>query len=326
MKATEPIEHREAFLSVPYKMMMTVDGAQRHPVLGRVIAENPQLFSEDQKGDWEQLTLALYLIFEHQLGEESFWKPYIDLMPDVKFFCFWSEPEILATQDTNLFQHAREYKKELQQEWMELVHCLAKYPEIFKIESMRPELFFKFYAQVCTRCFGWGLPSTAMIPMADNLNHSDVTIVQEIVTKAIHINAERKSPYFTKTKFMNDYSICFDDADWQGDHVKTVNVKGRFNQLNFEANKKFTSIQKIKESLDLGVQLWDVPCIREFYTEDNDTEEESSDEEEAKEQAKTLDMLSSMLTDRKATLRDLKKGFVFFMDSEKKDIKRHIAV
>ena len=41
VRAVEPIEHREAFLSVPYKMLMTVDSAQRHPVLGRIIEENP---------------------------------------------------------------------------------------------------------------------------------------------------------------------------------------------------------------------------------------------------------------------------------------------
>ena len=37
MMATEPIEHREAFLSIPYKMLLTVNGAQQHPVLGPII-------------------------------------------------------------------------------------------------------------------------------------------------------------------------------------------------------------------------------------------------------------------------------------------------
>ena len=55
----------------------------------------------------------LYLIYEYQKGADSFWKPYIDLMPDVKFFCHWDESDILATQDINLIQHAQEYKKEL---------------------------------------------------------------------------------------------------------------------------------------------------------------------------------------------------------------------
>lgn len=84
-------------MAIPYKMLMTVDGACRHEVLGPIIAENPQLFSSEEKGDWEQLTLALYLIYEYQKGEDSFWKPYIDLMPDVKFFCHWNDADIIQT-------------------------------------------------------------------------------------------------------------------------------------------------------------------------------------------------------------------------------------
>lgn len=68
MRATAPIEHRESFLAIPYKMLMTVDRAQKHPVLGRIIEENPQLFSEEEMGDWEQLTLILFLIYENQKG------------------------------------------------------------------------------------------------------------------------------------------------------------------------------------------------------------------------------------------------------------------
>jgi len=40
-------------LAIPYKMLMTVDGACCHPVLGPIIAENEEIFSEEQKGDWE---------------------------------------------------------------------------------------------------------------------------------------------------------------------------------------------------------------------------------------------------------------------------------
>ena len=36
--------------------------------------------------------------------------------------------------------------------------------------------------------------------------------------------------------------------------------------------------------------------------------------------------MSNMLKDRKASMRDLKKGFVFFMDMEKRDINTHVQV
>lgn len=76
----------------------------------------------------------------------------------------------------------------------------------------------------------------------------------------------------------------------------------------------------------MGQELWDVPCVRETYSEDNDTDEDSDDEEEAKERSKEIEMLNTLLTDRKATVKDLRKGFSFFMDAEKKDLKRQIEI
>ena len=237
MRATAPIQHREAFVSIPYKMLMTVDAAQRHPILGRIIDENSHLFGEDEKGDWEQLTLVIYIIYEYLQGLDSFWKPYLDLMPDVKFFCHWPKEMVDATQDFHLVTHAEDYQKELRQEWSELDEVLSKYPDVFPPNSVTEQLFYKFYAQVCTRCFGWGLPSTAMIPMADNCNHSDVTIVQEIINKEMHLNAEHGTTYFTKTKMMNDYTINFEPWQYENDAIKSANVKGRYSRANYEANK-----------------------------------------------------------------------------------------
>ena len=125
VKAREPIAHRESFISIPYRMLMTVDGAMRHEVLGPILAENPQLFSEEEKADWEQLVLAVYLIYEYFQGDQSFWKPYLDLMPDVKFFGHWPEDMIVATQDMCLMQYATEYKQDLHEEWTHLEACLA---------------------------------------------------------------------------------------------------------------------------------------------------------------------------------------------------------
>jgi len=62
------------------------------------------------------------------------------------------------------------------------------------------------YAQVCSRCFGWGMPFTSMIPMADNLNHSDVNVVLELINKSIHLEENEESTYFYKAKYMNNYS------------------------------------------------------------------------------------------------------------------------
>ena len=69
--------------------------------------------------------------------------------------------------------------------------------------------------------------------------------------------------------------------------------------------------------------MWDIACIRDKLEEDNDTEEESSEEDEDnEEQAKLLKAMSSLLHSRKANVNDLKKGFVFFMDQEKAELRQ----
>lgn len=151
-------------------------------------------------------------MFEQQKGEKSFWWPYLDLMPEVKFFCDWPDEDVDNTQDANVIKDQLEFKKTLDKEWSVLEKALKKYIAIFEPRTLKREVFVKLYAQVCTRCFGWGLPFTSMVPMADNLNHNDVTVVQELVNKPMHLLGEPSDSYFTRSKMMNDFSPLFDNC------------------------------------------------------------------------------------------------------------------
>lgn len=102
MRATQTIEHGEAYLSVPHKLLLTFDKAQNHPVLSKVYSENPYLFSLNMRPNSEQLTLVVNLIYEHVLGESSFWKPYLDILPDVTFLCHWPLDILEQAQDNDL--------------------------------------------------------------------------------------------------------------------------------------------------------------------------------------------------------------------------------
>jgi len=53
MKCIEDIEHREGFLFVPFKMMITLGKALNHPVLEGIILQNPHIFTDKVGGDWE---------------------------------------------------------------------------------------------------------------------------------------------------------------------------------------------------------------------------------------------------------------------------------
>ena len=131
-------------------------------------------------------------------------------MPDVTFFCDWDVNLIEQTQDALVTEEAHEFKEQLDIEWKLLLTHLIKYiGEVFEAETLDKALFKRLYAQVCTRCFGWGLPCTAMVPAADNFNHSDVTVIQELINIPLHLEKDEESSYYTRTKFMNDYTDLF---------------------------------------------------------------------------------------------------------------------
>jgi hypothetical protein len=77
VKCTDDIEHREAYLYVPYKLMITVGDTKVHHILGTICENHPECFEEDTSEDWEQLVLTLRLLYEITLGKESFWYSYI---------------------------------------------------------------------------------------------------------------------------------------------------------------------------------------------------------------------------------------------------------
>ena len=84
VKCLEDIEHHEGFLYVPFKMVMSVQKAKRHPVLTKIISENKKCFRQ-----WPDMILVLFIFHEMTLGKNSYWYPYLRLMPDVEFSSSW---------------------------------------------------------------------------------------------------------------------------------------------------------------------------------------------------------------------------------------------
>ena len=64
VRAKKDIEHREAFLFVPFKLLITMELAHNHPIIGHVYKENPQLFTKEHE-DYEQMTLAVFMMYEY---------------------------------------------------------------------------------------------------------------------------------------------------------------------------------------------------------------------------------------------------------------------
>ena len=77
MRCIEDIQNREAFIFVPYKMVISRAKIENHAVLGEIIEKCPQCFLQEQNSDSKTLILILGLLYEISLGKESYWYPYL---------------------------------------------------------------------------------------------------------------------------------------------------------------------------------------------------------------------------------------------------------
>ena len=91
---------------------------------------------------------------------------------------------------------------------------------MFKPNLFNRKVFRKFYGSVATRCFGYGVPYTCMIPMADFQNHSDRQgNSYEVINTVRHVQPDlldkevANNTYFGHQKFLNNYELVFSPQD-----------------------------------------------------------------------------------------------------------------
>ncbi len=135
---------------------------------------------------------------------------------------FWSEAEIEELQDQVLKRDIDEYRHEYDLEWTLMYNTFRynNYEDIFpgitdpSREQEMKDTFDKAFVSVVTRCFGWGLPKTMVVPFADCINHHNVDSTYELIHNRFHKaflnpssqNERGPSAYYTKSKLEMDYS------------------------------------------------------------------------------------------------------------------------
>ncbi len=87
----------------------------------------------------------------------------------------WSEEEIRRTNDPHLYVYAKDLKQQYEELFEKFLKVVLTHSKHFP-EKLTYELFLEAYNVVTTRCFGWGLPATMIVPFADFLNHTDDSV------------------------------------------------------------------------------------------------------------------------------------------------------
>jgi hypothetical protein len=108
-------------------------------------------------------------------------------------------------------------------EWEQISKIIPLYPEVFPGGSSR-ELFMLMYNYACTRCFGWTLPSTMMVPLADFLNHHPCDTQYEIYQRELHTvkTSVDSQGYRTPKRFSIDYTTLYPQEELSSLNEETM--------------------------------------------------------------------------------------------------------
>ena len=153
--------------------MITVDKALNSPEIGFIFEEHSYLFKATSDRDY--LILLVFLIYEHQKGQLSFWHPYFHAIDPGDLPCFWDEQVIACISDPLLKAQFASNKADMMTDW-DIIHKLLRVysPVVFDLAICTFDLYKRCASFISTRCFGWGLPCTVVAPISDSFNHKAI--------------------------------------------------------------------------------------------------------------------------------------------------------
>lgn len=192
--ALEDIAPNEAFIFVPQHFLLTVERARASVEIGHIFENHDSIFKANTNRDF--LTLLLFMIHEMSKGEKSFWHPYFEAVDPGIMPCEWKQSLIDEIDDRQLKEDLKEYAKSMQEDWATVQKLMRIYQEHFDPQVCNETLYKRAAAFISTRCFGWGLPTTIVAPLADSFNHSAKSSAQvDILNKRLHLQKNKIYAY-----------------------------------------------------------------------------------------------------------------------------------
>jgi len=153
---------------IPAPLMMSPVHAFADPVLGRKFSDAQDLLRGDT-------LLTVYIMSELLKGEQSFYAPYLNILPDPGSIIQWTEEQLHQLEDPSLTFRSKTRGRMLRNTYERTFGSLhTRFPDAFPLEQYTHELFLFAWFCVQARAFGRRLPWTALVPYADCLNHANV--------------------------------------------------------------------------------------------------------------------------------------------------------
>lgn len=192
-KSVNEIQDNTALFFIPRSLMIL--SSEHEDLL-------PDTIDEDDEEDKSTLILTLFLL-EEERKENSFFKPYIDLLPPQDYTIFWDEKTLKELDNNNITKSTRNLYYEIYELYSKVIKC-------HKYRYIPPDKFASFFCHVLSRQFYIDDSTSALIPGADLLNHNTVKIKYEIYDSENNIfkytahlcNGNKKDLQYTKSSIL----------------------------------------------------------------------------------------------------------------------------
>ena len=212
---------------IPNKCIISTEHARASPI-GHLFESHDNLFVCNN--DRDTSILLVYIIYEKLKGQESFYYEYFEMIDATMHATYWPE-EVIEKSDSKLFKLSMKDSKDSHEEdWEKTMNFFSIYPDFFDPARTNKDLYLWAMSTLASRCFGWGLPTTMMVPLADCLNH--------VRASPMGINLVEKNLHKSMNKIYM-YNHQFEEIKEQDDDVDKIYDKSQ-SKLSIKCTKLFT--------------------------------------------------------------------------------------
>lgn len=119
--------------------------------------------------------VAVVILYEKNLGQNSEWEPYISRLPlsdDMHSSIFWSNEELEMIRPSCLYEETFKQKKLIERDFLGVKLVFDEFPDLFQCATL--ENFTYAYQLVKSRAWE-SHKGVSLIPFADFLNHNNTS-------------------------------------------------------------------------------------------------------------------------------------------------------
>ena len=171
VRALQDIQPYEAFLYVPNKLIISAEHAKQSE-LAPIFKSHDSLFVTNPHREY--FIVLMFIIWEKLKPEGSFYDPYFECIGELEDLpLHWHAQQDWEKIDDQVVR--ANLKASLdghQKDWESVMKLVKLYEDdYFPVEPTYEQ--YKWVTNcMSSRCFGHGLPTTMLVPLADMINHT----------------------------------------------------------------------------------------------------------------------------------------------------------